>query len=543
MVFGKSYQVVLRRIQTSRKLKQFSNKLVQVRIFSTLSNQDNIQKNLNQDNNESLIFSSQDHIYNQNTSQIKEEVKKNQERDKVAKQLDVHKNSQPDRQSLRTIDTLPRLQLNNQRISKVQFEQFHESLQQELDAVKENQLSFPIRQHDFQNMGVYLKYYFNNYGDSFQVNTDYNALRTRQFENQVIRYFGELYNVPQECDLWGYMPSGQTESNFQAVYFAREYFRNHKNVAVIYTDKTDESINEAIYYLKLNTFGHVARSLNLEPPAGMKEWNDKVPHNSAGQMETESLKAILKPLAEQKIPVLIIANVGTTSCCSYDSTTAIINALKTYEFYNDPKNHWVHVDDAWCGPYLRFLEIASTTSGYNFLPIKTINEAKFDFSLKEVKSITTCIHKWIPCPFPSSVLIIKDKQLMPKDHLQNTYIRGQDNLLYTSRSGHIPLLTWDYLMKKTLNDHIDDAVSAYNMANYVYQELIELQNELNIDLKVQKTQVGLNIGFKKPSDDICYKYGLMVMGDEAHIFIMPDKTKQLCDMFLDDLRNEMRLRK
>ncbi|CDW84520.1 histidine decarboxylase [Stylonychia lemnae] len=411
-------------------------------------------------------------------------------------------------------------------------EQFHELLQQELDAVKKHQLSFPIRQHDFQKMGVYLKYQLNNYGDSQQVNTDYYQLRTRQFENQIIKYFGELYNIPLECDLWGYMCSGSTESNFQAVYFAREYFRNHKNVAVIHTDKTHASINKAMYYLQLNTFGHVARSLNLEPPVGMKEWNDKVPHNSAGQMEFDSLKAILQPLAEQKIPVLIISNVGTTTSCSFDSTTAIINALKSQEFYNDSKNHWIHVDGAWCGPYIRYLEIASTTSRYNVLPIKTINEAKFDFSLKEVKSITTSIHKWIPNPFPSSVLLIKDTQLMPKDYKQNT----------TSK-GHVPLFTWDFLMNRTLNDHLDDAVHAYNMANYVYQELIDLQDDLNVNLNIQKTSLGLNIRFKKPSDEICYKYGLMVIGDDAFIFIMPDKTKQLCDLFLDDFRNEMRQRK
>ncbi|CDW76245.1 histidine decarboxylase [Stylonychia lemnae] len=416
-------------------------------------------------------------------------------------------------------------------------------LQKELDEVKENQLSFPIRQHDFQKMGVYLKYYLNNYGDPFQDNTDYNQLRTRQFENQVIRYFGELYKVPQECELWGYMTSGSTESNMQAIYFAREYFKNHQNVAVIYTDKTHSSLNKAIYYLKLDFFGHVAKSLNLEPPVGMKEWPDKVPHNSAGQMDIDSLKTILKPLAEKKIPVLIISNVGTTSSCSFDNTTEIIKALKTQEFYKDSRNHWIHIDGAWCAPYIRFLQIASTTQRYKILPTKTINEAKFDFSLNEVKSITTSIHKWIPSPFPSSVLLIKDKYLMPSDHLQNSYILGQDYTLTTSRNGHAPLFTWDYLMKKTLNDHLDDAVNAYSMANYVCSKLIDIQDQYNVDLRIQKTQIGLNIRFKKPSDDICYKYGLMVMGDEALIFIMPDKTKQLCDMFLSDLRNEMRIRK
>jgi glutamate/tyrosine decarboxylase-like PLP-dependent enzyme len=75
-------------------------------------------------------------------------------------------------------------------------------------------------------MGHYLKHYLNNHGDSFEKHSDYNRLRTRQFEQQVIKFFGDLYNTPKDCDLWGYMPSGSTESNLQALYFAREYFRD-----------------------------------------------------------------------------------------------------------------------------------------------------------------------------------------------------------------------------------------------------------------------------------------------------------------------------
>ena len=94
-------------------------------------------------------------------------------------------------------------------------------------------------------------------------------------------------------------------------------------------------------------------------------------------------------------------------------------------------------------------------------------------------------------------------------------------------------------MRKTLNEHIEEAVYAHDMANYLHEKLGEIEKIHEVDLNIQKTKIGLNIRFKKPSDEICYKYGLMVLGDEALVFIMPDKSKELIDSFLEDLYLEL----
>ena len=121
---------------------------------------------------------------------------------------------------------------------------------------------------------------------------------------------------------------------------------------------------------------------------------------------------------------------------------------------------------------------------------------------------------------------------MPKDPFKAIYIRGWDYTLTTSRNGHAALFAWDYLMRKSLSEHIEEAVQAYNLANYLHEKLLAIQRELNIDLNIYKSKIGLNIKFKKPSDELCYKYGLLVMEDIALIFIMPDKKKDLVDCFL-----------
>ncbi|CDW73806.1 UNKNOWN [Stylonychia lemnae] len=150
------------------------------------------------------------------------------------------------------------------------------------------------------------------------------------------------------------------------------------------------------------------------------------------------------------------------------------------------------------------------------LPVEEIKNAQFDFSFEEVKSITTSIHKWIPSPFPS----------------------GQDYTLSTSRNGHAPLFTWDYLMNKTLKVHIDEALFALDLAEYLQQQMEIIEQKYGINLKIFRGKLGLVIRFIKPSDEICFKYGLLVQGGEAVVFIMPEKTKELCDNFIEDLKND-----
>jgi len=41
------------------------------------------------------------------------------------------------------------------------------------------------------------------------------------------------------------MASGSTESNMQAMYFGREYLKNHENIAVLFTEKTHSSLSKA----------------------------------------------------------------------------------------------------------------------------------------------------------------------------------------------------------------------------------------------------------------------------------------------------------
>lgn len=131
-------------------------------------------------------------------------------------------------------------------------------------------------------------------------------------------------------------------------------------------------------------------------------------HHADGSIDINALKESLRPFSDRKIPAIIILTVGTTGECAFDDVEAAIDAIKSLDFYRDEKNFWLHIDGAWCAPYARLLQLAAMDPKYE-LPTEAISKTHFDFSLSSVKSITTSIHKWIPSPFPSSVLILRNK--------------------------------------------------------------------------------------------------------------------------------------
>lgn len=78
--------------------------------------------------------------------------------------------------------------------------------------------------------------------------------------------------------------------------------------------------------------------------------------------------------------------------------------------------------------------------------------------------MTTSINKWISSPFPSSVLLRKNKECLPPKGPLEKYINGSGLSLTTSRNGLAPLFIWDYLIAKGLEDNIREALYSLDLA-------------------------------------------------------------------------------
>jgi glutamate/tyrosine decarboxylase-like PLP-dependent enzyme len=97
--------------------------------------------------------------------------------------------------------------------------------------------------------------------------TDNWVLSTKVFEQQNLKFFADLYRLAAWSEAWGYQAQASSESNFQALYFAREHFKGGKTPAVFYSDPCHSSIKKACYYLGLTPFGKVAMNEGYKLPA------------------------------------------------------------------------------------------------------------------------------------------------------------------------------------------------------------------------------------------------------------------------------------
>ncbi len=117
----------------------------------------------------------------------------------------------------------------------------------------------------------------------------------------------------------------------------------------------------------------------------------------------------------------------------------------------------------------------------------------FDFGLPYVSSMVTSIHKWVPCPFPGSIMLVRDKALIDNIGWCDRCIPGKDLTLSNSRNGHSSVLAWDFLARRDESDHINDALYCWRLTKYVYSTLQEIEKKLAFSLNLHFKEPGLNV--------------------------------------------------
>ena len=115
-------------------------------------------------------------------------------------------------------------------------------------------------------------------------------------------------------------------------------------------------------------FGKVARDRGYELPEelvqkGWSKWESLVPHNSDASMDMVVLQILLREFIRRGHPVCLVFLIGTTLDCAFDNVQEGCKILRETPGY-DKNLAWVHVDAAWCGPYLRLLQIAQASEDY-----------------------------------------------------------------------------------------------------------------------------------------------------------------------------------
>jgi glutamate/tyrosine decarboxylase-like PLP-dependent enzyme len=231
---------------------------------------------------------------------------------------------------------------------------------------------------------------------------------TQDLEREVI----ELLSVDllkagvQSCD--GYIATGGTEANIQAVWIYRNYFMRtynavHSEIALLYSADTHYSAAKAANLLNIRSF--------------------TVPVDNLSRcVQPQTLDTVVKQAKDLGVKYfIVISNMATTMFGSVDDPDMYANCLA-----ENNVAFKIHVDGAFGG----------------FVFPVSCPDSNVNFSNPHVSSITLDAHKMLQAPYGTGIFIAR-KGLMQYVYTKEAqYVNGMDITLCGSRSGANVVAVW-----------------------------------------------------------------------------------------------------
>lgn len=220
-----------------------------------------------------------------------------------------------------------------------------------------------------------------------------------------------LKGQPNEQD--GYIASGGTESNMQAVWIYRNYFMQkhgakREEVAILCSADSHYSFDKAANILAV----------------GIQKV--KVDTDSRKISEETVIEAIKEAQEKGYNYFIVIINMMTTMFGSVDNIDTYITAFKKTGL-----PHKIHVDGAYGGFYYPFTE----------------NRGRLTFENEHITSFTLDAHKMAQAPYGTGIFLIRKDFIQYANTSSASYVEGEDFTMIGSRSGANAIAVWMILMK------------------------------------------------------------------------------------------------
>lgn len=211
----------------------------------------------------------------------------------------------------------------------------------------------------------------------------------------------------------GYIASGGTESNMQAIWIFRNYFMQKHGagadqIAIVCSEDSHYSFDKAANILSVDCI--------------------KVPVGEADRRLSAStiVDKLNEAHAAGKRYFIGVVNMMTTMFGSVDDIDKYIEAFKQTGF-----SFKLHVDGAFGGFYYPFTE----------------NEGKLTFENPHITSFTLDAHKMAQAPYGTGIFLIRKDYIHYANTSSASYVEGEDFTLIGSRSGANAIAVWMILMK------------------------------------------------------------------------------------------------
>lgn len=236
---------------------------------------------------------------------------------------------------------------------------------------------------------------------------------THEIEKELIEICAVdiLGGEPNEQD--GYVASGGTEANLQAIWIYRNYFRQRHSakldeICILCSHDTHYSMDKAKNVLVVDLY-----KVSVE--------------NDTRQIQKEALRTTIQTaIQDGKKYFIVVCNMMTTMFGSVDNIDAYVSELNQFQV-----EYKIHVDGAYGGFYFPF----------------TDNDYSLSFQNPNISSFTLDAHKMAQAPYGTGIFLIRKGLIQHTNTKQASYVEGEDFTLIGSRSGANAVAVWMILMK------------------------------------------------------------------------------------------------
>ena len=230
---------------------------------------------------------------------------------------------------------------------------------------------------------------------------------TQQIEAELIELCGkEIFGGSDPC-YDGYVASGGTEANIQAIWVLKQYYQEAfgadvQDISLVFTEDAHYSMPKAASLLSLE-------SLILP-----------VDHETR-QITSEAQNILAKAKECGKKFFIIVLNMGTTMFGSVDDIDLMTEWMDSLDV-----DYKIHIDGAFGGFIYPFSNLSS----------------KLTFKNNKINSFTLDGHKMLQSPYGTGIYVTRKGYIEYALTQEANYVKGKDYTLVGSRSGANAIAVW-----------------------------------------------------------------------------------------------------
>lgn len=327
---------------------------------------------------------------------------------------------------------------------------------------------------------------------------------TQEIEKDLIRICAEEIFGAEPNSYDGYVASGGTEANIEAVWIYRNYFMEEYNassdeIEVIYSADTHYSIPKALDLLNL-------KGIELKVDKHSREINIKDLEEKIEQALARGVKYFI-----------VNMNMSTTMFGSVDDIDTVTSFLNLLHI-----NYKLHVDGAYGGFIYPFINKSNS----------------YSFKNQDISSFSIDGHKMLQAPYGTGIFLVRKNFLKYVCTNEAGYVKGKDFTLCGSRSGANAVCVWMILRIHGSVGWTVKMQQLVDRTSFICEKLDNwgVKYYRNPDINI------VTINSDYISNELAEKYHLVP--DSHHdpkwfkIVVMPHVKQGIIDNFLAELENE-----